>query len=163
MAAICDTVPMPITVRSRLTAKEARLVRETFEHAARNPAETSARFYRQLFTLDPSLRSLFHGDMREQGRKLMGTLAFIVDSIDRLEQLLPTVRELGVRHAGYHVEEHHYATVEEALLWSLAQSAGPAFTPAARAAWSKAYDVLAETMIGAARDAAPKSVPAKSA
>jgi hemoglobin-like flavoprotein len=144
---------MPTPLRSHLTAKEARVIRQSFEQAARTPEETSARFYRQLFTLDPSLRGLFHGDMREQGRKLMGTLALIVDSIDRLEQLLPTVRELGIRHANYRVEERHYATVSDALLWTLAQSAGPSFTPPARAAWRKAYDILAQTMIDAARDA----------
>jgi len=154
---------MPTPARSHLTAKEARLIRQSFEQAARHPDETSARFYRQLFTLDPSLRSLFHGDMREQGRKLMSTLALIVDSIDRLEQLLPTVRELGVRHASYRVEEHHYATMSAALLWTLAQSAGAPFTPSARAAWSKAYDLLAHTMIAAARDAAATSARKKPA
>jgi hemoglobin-like flavoprotein len=154
---VCDTAAMPNPVRSRLTAKEARLIRQSFEQAACNPDETSARFYQRLFTLDPSLRGLFHGDMREQGRKLMSTLALIVDSIDQLENLLPTIRELGVRHANYRVEEHHYATVSDALLWTLAQSAGSSFTPPARVAWSKAYDLLAETMIAAARDAAAKS------
>jgi hemoglobin-like flavoprotein len=152
---------MPNPARSQLTAKEARLIRESFEQAARNPDETSARFYRRLFTLDPSLRGLFHGDMREQGRKLMSTLALIVDSIDQLEQLLPTIRELGIRHASYRVEERHYATVMDALLWTLAQSAGRSFTPPARAGWSKAYDLLAETMIEAARAATAKSAGAK--
>ena len=138
-----------------MTATEARLIRQSFEKAARNPDETSAVFYRRLFTLDPALRSLFHGNMREQGRKLMGTLALIVDSIDQLEQLLPSVRELGVRHANYRVEEHHYATLADALLWTLAQTAGPSFNAAARAAWTKAYGILAETMIEAGRAAKP--------
>lgn len=145
-------------VRSRVTAKESQLIRQTFARATNHPEETSAHFYRQLFTLDPSLRRLFHGDMREQGRKLMSTLALIVESIDQLDRLLPTVRELGVRHSRYRVEEHHYATVEQALLWTLAQAGGASFTAAARAAWSKAYQVLAHTMIEAARAATPSAV-----
>lgn len=158
-AAVCDTAAMPTPARSHLTAKEARLIRESFEPAARNPDEMSRLFYRRLFTLDPSLRGLFHGDMREQGRKLLSTLTLIVDSIHRLEQLLPTVRELGIRHASYRVEEHHYATMSEALLWMLAQSTGSPFTPEAGAAWRKAYNLLAQTMIAAAKEAA--SAPAR--
>jgi hemoglobin-like flavoprotein len=154
---------MPNRARPRLTPKESRLIRQSFEQAASHPEETSARFYQQLFTLDPSLRRLFHGDMREQGRKLMRTLALIVDSIDRLDDLLPTVRELGIRHSNYHVQERHYATVAEALLWTLAQSAGSSFTPRARAAWTKAYHLLADTMIEAARGAASKSLRSQSA
>jgi hemoglobin-like flavoprotein len=150
MAAVCDNAAMPSTVQTRVTASEARLIRKSFEQAARNPEEMTACFYRRLFTIAPPVRALFHGDMREQGRKLMSTLTLIVDSIDQLEQLLPVVRELGVRHANYRVEAHHYAIVSEALLWTLAQSAGPSFTPAARKAWSKAYDILADTMIEAA-------------
>lgn len=154
---------MPNPTLPLLTAEEARLIRESFERATRNSDETSARFYQRLFTLDPSLRGLFHGDMREQGRKLMSTLALIVHSVDQLELLLPAVRELGVRHSNYRVEERHYATVAEALLWALAQSGGPSFTPPARAAWGKAFHLLAETMIEAARAAAPRLAQAKSA
>lgn len=153
VAAICDTAPMPSPVRSHFTIEESRLIRASFEQAVRDPEEMSARFYRQLFTLDPALRGLFHGDMREQGRKLMSTLALIVRSIDQLELLLPAVRELGIRHANYRVEERHYATVADALLWTLAESAGASFTPPARAAWSKAYHLLTQTMIAAAREA----------
>ena len=133
------------------------MIRESFTHAALNPAETSANFYRRLFALEPSVRGLFHGDMREQGRKLMSTLTLIVDSIDQLENLLPMIRELGVRHANYRVEERHYAAVADALLWALAQAAGPSFTQPTRRAWQKAYDLLAETMIDAARVEAAKS------
>lgn len=145
---------MPHSAGPRLTAKEARLIRQSFEKAAMNPSETSARFYQRLFALDPSVRGLFHGDMREQGKKLISTLTLIVDSIDQLERLLPMVRELGVRHANYRVEERHYATVGEALIWALAQTVGLSFTAATHAAWQKAYDILAETMIDAARSAA---------
>jgi nitric oxide dioxygenase len=151
---------MANAARRKITAREAQLIRQSFERAALNAAATSARFYQRLFTLEPAVRGLFHGDMREQGRKLMGTLTMIVDSVDQLESLLPTVRELGVRHANYRVEERHYATVGEALLWALEQSVGETFTSATRAAWAKAYAILADTMIEAARAAAASPAPA---
>lgn len=149
----CDHGGMPNSPRSRIATHEAKLIRDSFEKASFNPSRTSELFYHRLFELDPSVRGLFHGDMREQGRKLMATLTLVVDSIAQLDELLPMVRELGVRHANYRVEERHYATVGDALVWALAQAVGPAFTPATRAAWKKAYDILARTMIEAARAA----------
>jgi hemoglobin-like flavoprotein len=145
---------MPNSARPRVTAKEAKLIRASFELAAMSPTRTSELFYQRLFTLDPSVKSLFHGDMREQGRKLISTLALVVDSIDRLEDLLPMIRELGVRHAHYRVEERHYVTVGEALLWALEQTVGRSFTPVTRTAWQKAYTILADAMIDAAKGVA---------
>ncbi len=134
-----------------LTSDDIALIRATFAAAAKNPEATAALFYAKLFALDPALRGLFHGDMRAQGEKLIGMLALVADSLDRLDQLLPTVRQLGVRHAGYRVKDEHYATVGTALLAALAQGLGSAWSPAAHAAWAKAYGLLSSTMIEAAR------------
>jgi len=114
-------------------------------------AETAAQmFYGRLFFLDPSLRALFLGDMREQGRKVMAMLSYTVNGLTRLEVLLPAIRALGRRHTTYGVRSEHYFTVGAALLWTLEQGLGAAFTPAVREAWVAAYGVLASTM----RDAA---------
>jgi hemoglobin-like flavoprotein len=114
-------------------------------------AETAAQmFYGRLFFLDPSLRALFRGDMREQGQKVMAMLSFAVNGLARLDELVPTVKALGRRHAAYGVRPEHYYTVGAALLWTLEQALGDAFTPAVREAWVAAYGVLANTM----RDAA---------
>ena len=117
-------------------------------------AETAAQmFYGRLFFLDPSLRPMFLGDMRDQGRKVMAMLSYTVNGLNRLDVLLPAVRALGRRHATYGVRPEHYFTVGAALLWTLEQGLGAAFTPAVREAWVAAYGVLADTM----RDAAEMS------
>ena len=114
-------------------------------------AETAAQmFYGRLFFLDPSLRPLFVGDMRQQGRKVMAMISFTVNGLDRLDELLPTVKALGRRHVAYGVRPEHYYTVGAAFLWTLEQGLGESFTPAVREAWVAAYGVLANTM----RDAA---------
>ena len=118
-------------------------------------AETAAQmFYGRLFFLDPSLRTLFLGDMRDQGRKVMAMLSYTVNGLNRLDVLLPAVRALGRRHATYGVRPEHYYTVGAALLWTLQQGLGDSFTPAVREAWTAAYGVLANTMRGAAELAA---------
>ncbi len=139
-----------------LTTNEIALIRTTFAAAARQPDATAALFYSKLFTLDPSLRGLFHGDMRAQGEKLISMLAMVAANLSNLDRLLPTVRQLGERHAGYRVKDEHYATVGAALLAALEQGLGSAWSPAAHTAWSKAYQLLSSTMIEAARLAAQK-------
>lgn len=111
-------------------------------------------FYERLFDLDPSLRRLFRNDMAEQRRKLMEMLAVTVSGLSRLDELLPVLRELGRGHAGYGVRNEHYATVGTALLWTLEQGLGEAFTPELREAWGAVYGVIATTMKDAGRRAA---------
>lgn len=131
------------------------LVQRTFEAVRPIATEAAALFYGRLFELDPTLRPLFRGDLTEQGRKLMTTLAVVVKGLSRLDTILPAVEQLGARHAGYGVEEAHYDTVGAALLWTLRQGLGTAFTPEVEAAWTAAYTTLAGAMIDAARRAAP--------
>jgi nitric oxide dioxygenase len=115
-------------------------------------ADTAAGlFYGRLFELDPAIERLFRRtDMAAQRKILMQTLTVVVKSLDKLEQLVPAVQALGRRHAGYGVREAHYATVGEALLWTLEQGLGASFTPPVRAAWAEAYGILASVMIAAA-------------
>lgn len=137
-----------------MTPQEIQLVRDSFHKIAPIADQAAALFYTRLFELDPALRVLFHGDMAAQGRKLMQALALCVGSLDRLAAIVPAVRELGRRHVAYHVRDEHYETVGAALLWTLEKGLGPDFTADTRAAWSKVYWVLAETMKTGARDGA---------
>jgi hemoglobin-like flavoprotein len=96
---------------------------------------------------------MFRGDMAEQRRKLMQMLTAAVKGLDRLEQLVPVVEDLGRRHATYGVEDRHYDTVGSALLWTLEKGLGDAFTPETKQAWTTVYGLLATTMKTAAREA----------
>lgn len=118
-------------------------------------SETAAQlFYLRLFDLDPSLRPMFRGELREQGRKLIAMMSVAVNGLARLETLLPVIEALGRRHAGYGVTDEHYATVAAALLWALEQGLGGRFTPEVKDAWTTAYGMLAKTMQDAAREQA---------
>jgi hemoglobin-like flavoprotein len=88
--------------------------------------------------------------MAEQRRKLMQMLTAAVKGLQRLDQLVPVVEDLGRRHAGYGVTDLHYETVGAALLWTLEMGLGGAFTPEVKEAWVTVYGLLASTMKGAA-------------
>ncbi|WP_437756770.1 globin family protein [Sorangium sp. So ce1389] len=110
----------------------------------------AALFYERLFTLDPSVRPLFKNDMAEQKKKLMQTLAVAVDGLNNLPKLVPVLQSLGVRHQGYMVAEHHYDVVGEALLWTLREGLGDAFSSDVETAWKEVYGVIADVMKKAA-------------
>ena len=136
-----------------MTDKQKALVQESFEKV-RPIAETAANlFYNRLFTLDPSLRGLFRGDMNEQGRKLMQMIAVAVKGLSHLEALVPAVEELGRRHAGYGVIDAHYETVGSALLWTLERGLGADFTPEVKEAWTVVYGLLTDVMQRGAKTA----------
>jgi hemoglobin-like flavoprotein len=81
-------------------------------------------------------------------------LTAAVKGLDRPEQLIPVVRDLGRRHAEYGVAEGHYETVGTALMWTLKKGLGEAFSPELENAWATVYGLLATTMKDAMRSEA---------
>ena len=133
-----------------MNLKQITLVQESWKKVL-NVSDVAAQlFYTRLFTLDPSLKPMFKGEMREQGRKLIAMISVAVNGLSRIETLVPVIEALGRRHVGYGVKDHHYATVAEALLWTLEQGMGEEFTPEVKQAWTEAYGLLAATMQGGA-------------
>ena len=133
-----------------MTPNQIALVQQTFAQVKPIADTAATLFYDRLFELDPSLRPLFKGDLQDQKTKLMQALAFVVAGLTRLESIVPTVEALGQRHGAYGVQEAHYATVGAALLWTLSQGLGEAFTPEVQAAWLAAYTILSTVMQKAA-------------
>lgn len=135
-----------------MNSRQIQLVQSSFAKVTPIADTAADLFYTRLFELDPSLSRLFRGDRVEQGRKLMQMIGAAVRGLDDLDKLVPVVRQLGVRHLGYGVEDSHYDTVASALLWTLEKGLGKDFTSEVREAWTEVYGVLAKTMKEAARD-----------
>jgi hemoglobin-like flavoprotein len=134
-----------------MTPDQIKLVQQSWARVTPIADVAATLFYQRLFELDPSLRSMFKRDMKEQQRMLMQVLAVAVSSLNNLEKLLPTVQALGRRHSGYGVTAQHYVTVGEALLWTLEQGLGEEFNAEVRKAWTLTYLTLAGTMQAAAQ------------
>ena len=129
-----------------MNAEQIAAVQSTFEKVHPLSDATAEMFYNRLFELDPSVQSLFKGDMKEQGRKLMHMISLAVSRLNQLETLAPAIQDLGTRHAGYGVKDEHYDTVGAALLWTLEQGLGGDFTPEVKEAWAEAYHLLTDVM-----------------
>jgi hemoglobin-like flavoprotein len=140
-----------------MSPEQKALVKETWQKVVPT-ADTAARlFYERLFEIDPTTRPLFEAtNLAEQRRKLIQALTMVVHGLDRLEALLPTLADLGRRHARYGVRDSHYDSVGAALLWTLERGLGSAWTVEVKAAWSGAYSLMAGVM----RQVSGKSVSA---
>ena len=137
-----------------MTEEQVEMVQGSWEQVVPIADQAAGLFYGRLFALAPEVRRLFPSDMEEQGRKLMQMLTTVVRSLDRLDRVVPAVQALGRRHGGYGVQDEHYAVVAAALLWTLEQGLGDAWSPELAAAWTDAYTILADTMKAAAAESA---------
>ena len=135
-----------------LTAAQKTLVQDSFAAIVPIADDAAVLFYQRLFELDPSLRAMFPADMFEQRKKLIQMLAAAVKGLDHLDRLVPVLEDLGRRHASYGVHDAHYDTVGAALLWTLEQGLGNAFTAEVKDAWIAVYGLLAGTMKNAAKE-----------
>ena len=126
------------------------LVQSTFKQVVPIADTAAGLFYNRLFELDPALRPLFKADISEQGKKLMQMIGVAVNSLNNLEAIVPAVQDLGKRHVDYGVKDADYDTVGAALLWTLEQGLGDAFTDEVKAAWTEVYTLLATVMKDAA-------------
>jgi hemoglobin-like flavoprotein len=130
-----------------MTPEQISLVQSSFAKVAPIAEQAASLFYDRLFAIAPQTRQLFKGDMTQQGRKLMATLAVVVNGLADLKAILPIASALARRHTTYGVKPSHYAAVGDALLWTLEKGLGDAWTADMAAAWTVAYQTLSGFMI----------------
>lgn len=142
--------PQPQRVReTNMNNYQKQLVQSSFRQLVPMADQVAIIFYDRLFMLDPSLRSLFKGDMNQQGLKLMHTLQLAVNALHNLDEILPALQRLGKSHVGYGVQDEHYEKVGEALIWTIEQGVGATLSDEVREAWVEAYELLSSAMMEA--------------
>lgn len=134
---------------------QIQLVRDSFALVRPIADQAAALFYDKLFERDPSISSMFRGDMGQQGARLMQMIEGAVQMLDRPAMLRHALLRLGERHAGYGVVDAHYPLVGAALLDTLAVGLGDAFTAETREAWAAMYTMVADAMREGAAAATP--------
>ena len=135
-----------------MTPQQIKLVQTSFTKVAPIANTAADLFYGRLFEIAPQVRAMFPADLSQQKKKLMAMLGAAVGGLSHLDTLVPAVQALGRRHVAYGVTAAHYTPVGAALLWTLEQGLGEAFTPEVKDAWATAYIVLSTAMIQAANE-----------
>jgi hemoglobin-like flavoprotein len=126
------------------------MVQESFKKVVPIAGTAADLFYDRLFEIAPEVRSLFPDDLTEQKKKLIAMLATAVNNLHQVGTILPAVEDLGRRHVAYGITDKMYEPVGAALLWTLGQGLGDAFTPPLKEAWTETYMTVAGVMQKAA-------------
>lgn len=137
-----------------VTPKQIDLVQASWVMVLPIKDSVANLFYGKIFDLDPGLQTLFRGDMKVQGRKLISFIGLAISSLGRVDNIIPGLRELGRKHLDYGVKDSDYDTFGAALIWALEQGLGEAFSVDVRNAWIQTYELLAGVMKDAAADEA---------
>lgn len=128
--------------------EKIQLVQQTWQQIVPIADVAADLFYTRLFDASPAIKGLFaNTDMSAQKGKLLKTLASVVANLHAPTGLMIDVEELGQRHCAYGVKAEHYDLVGQALLWTLEQGLGDAWSSDVREAWSEAYQMIATGML----------------
>jgi len=113
--------------------------------------EITQRMYELLFQ-DEQIKRLFnqshHRGAGTQPRSLAGAVHAYATNIDRLEELGPAVERIAQKHVALNIAPEHYPAVGQALIAALGDVLGQAATEEVVAAWTEAYEFLAQILMG---------------
>lgn len=127
-----------------------RLIRESFAVVEPRADEMTRFFYGLLFSAAPAARDLFPANMEVQRSRLLRAIVHVVQMVDRPDDLVPFLRQLGRDHRKFGVIAQYYDALGGALIGALQRYSGDAWTPQVEKAWRDAYGLIGKTMQEAA-------------
>lgn len=132
---------------ARIDEGVVRMLESSFNALAPKADELATVFYDRLFSLHPGVRSMFPTDMAAQKMKLMDSIAMVIKGLRDPSSFRSKLHELGQKHADVGTKTEHYPLVWDAMLWSMAKVAGPAWTPTLETEWRRALQLISAMML----------------
>lgn len=136
--------------------KSVSLIQDSFRKLTPIADQVGTIFYARLFETHPAVRPMFAEDIAPQAKKLVQMLALVVNGLDKLDTILPAVRQLAQHHRAYGVVDAHYEAVGTTLIWTLRRGLADDFTSEVETAWTNAYRLLSTVMIAATHETVPE-------
>lgn len=138
-----------------LSEETIRMIKSTVPVLEIYGTEITKRFYQKLFTNHPELLHLFNHANQKQERQqtaLANAVYAAALHIDRLEAILPAVKQIAHKHRSLGVKPEQYPIVGQNLLEAIKDVLGDAATEEILNAWSEAYGVIADVFISVERE-----------
>ncbi|SRR5258708_1653510 len=133
------------------------LLKESFDLIVPQKEAFAHSFYERLFADYPQTQALFAAtDMRRQESSLAATLAAVVAGVERGDNLVPVLQQLGQKHKRYGAQTEHYPIVGAVLLETFHQYLGARFTPEMQEAWEEAFEIISTHMLEGANTHPPQ-------
>ena len=132
---------------------DIQILESSFNKIRDNAVDFSASFYERLFSHHPELKPLFAKvDLAAQEKKLIASLAIIVENLRNPQQLTCALRSLGAYHHEIGTIAEHYPLVGQALIETFAKYLGSEWNQATQRAWLDAYSLITKTMLEGAEN-----------
>jgi hemoglobin-like flavoprotein len=132
-----------------MSPQQIQLVKNTWSFVIVKSDEAGEIFYSRLFEVAPGVRPLFKTEIKEQSKKLMSMVTYVVTKLDKLDTIIGEIKSLSQRHKKYGAIKAHYSVVGECLIYTLKKGLGDRWNPEVEAAWVAVYKILSAAMIEA--------------
>ena len=129
---------------------DAEALRRSWAKVMTREAEFASFFYSHVFVSAPETRDMFPVSMSNQRDKFVTALGSWVAAIDRVDETLATIRQMGRDHRRFSVVPAHYDVVGASLLAGLQHFLRDEWNDGLAADWAAAYGVFAKLMVAAA-------------
>ena len=142
--------PDPEERRSRggaiMTPERIARLKGSFTQVSAEPRALAARFYQELFTAAPPLRSLFPSDMTALQGHFEAALALVIRNLADMSVLQESLRDLGAQHVLWGARPQDYFVVRDALVRAI-KSAATSWSEDLEADWRQAITAIAVPML----------------
>ncbi|GLX68704.1 NO-inducible flavohemoprotein [Paenibacillus glycanilyticus] len=133
-----------------LSEKMIAIIKSTVPVLEVHGTAITKRFYQLLFASHPELLNVFNHANQRQGKQ-QAALANAVYAaalyIDKLETILPAVKQIAHKHRSLGITADQYPIVGQNLLQAIKEVLGDAATEEILGAWAEAYGVIAGVFI----------------
>ena len=130
-----------------MNPEQTILIRRSFDEMWPIRRNLAVKFYDRFFEACPDARRLFPSDMERQHLKLMDTIAALVGTLDNQALFQSIITQTARQHARFGVTSSQLNAFGDALISSLEQQFGPAFTPELKQAWIALYAAIQTEML----------------
>jgi hemoglobin-like flavoprotein len=125
-----------------LNHQQEALIQSSYSKLAAQADIAAQMFYRRLFEIDPSLRTVLGEDGRDLQQRFVQGISTVV-AVLSFPGVIETLRK---RLAAANLEKWRYDAMSEALVYVIARVLDDEYTPAVEEAWMALYAVLVEQL-----------------
>lgn len=133
-----------------LSQKTMDIIKSTVPVLQVHGTQITTVFYSNLFKAHPELLNIFNHANQAKGRQqtaLSNTVLAAAQNIDKLETIIPVVKQIAHKHRSLMIKPEHYPIVGEYLLKAIKEVLGDAATDEIIQAWADTYGVIAQVFI----------------
>ncbi|AVR00173.1 nitric oxide dioxygenase [Oceanobacillus iheyensis] len=143
------------TQTTLLDQKTMDIIKSTVPVLAEHGGSITKHFYSRLLEEHPELKNVFNQTNQRKGdqpKALANTVYAAAANIDRLEEILPHVKQIAHKHRSLNIKPEQYPIVGKYLLLAIKEVLGDAATDDIIEAWGKAYGVIADVFISVEKE-----------